>query len=198
MLSICFLLKFKEIADRSPLYTERIIELFKGCDSKDSKIQFFSLFSAFPSILKKYQPLHNVHYNIAVNVSDTVHSIEHPVLATSSEHYRLPLGMNQDCICEEGCCLSDAHFTHCRSLKLCSECGRGLQGRWGGAKALLFKELNASLAIGSQTIREIEGILLEPDISPFPINCVCLLFCLPVLFLRSYSGKSLPPPPPEC
>lgn len=68
----------------------------------------------------------------------------------------------------------------------------------GGAKALLFKELNASLAIGSQTIREIEGILLEPDISPFPINCVCLLFCLPVLFLRSYSGKSLPPPPPEC
>lgn len=111
---------------------------------RKKKIKIFSFISAASSILKylsvmPYQLL-SFWYCSLCRTS-----------ATSSEHYRLSPGINQEGICEEGCCLSDAHFTHCRTLKLCSECGRGLQGRQGGAKALLFSELNTSLAISSQT-----------------------------------------------
>lgn len=116
--------------------------------------------------------------------------------APSREHYRLSPGMNQECICEEGCCLSDAHFTHCRNLKLCSECGRGLQRRQGEAKALLFSELNTSLAISSQTClfhrmpMKHKAFYLNLTFHPFPLT---VSFCVPVLFPRSCSEESFAP-----
>lgn len=106
--------------------------------------------------------------------------------------------MNQDCVCEEGCCLSDAHFTHCRSLKLCCECGRGLQGRHGERRLFYLKSWTLAWQLAprpaSATGQQWKtGILLEPDISPFPTNCVSSLFCVPVLFLKSYSENSFAP-----
>lgn len=66
----------------------------------------------------------------------------------------------------------------------------GTARKTGGAKALLFKELNARLAIGSQTCLcpspSGKYKALQPDISPFPaVSSLFLRACLiPKVLLR--------------
>lgn len=68
-----------------------------------------------------------------------------------------------------------------------------------GAKALLFKELNASLAISSQTCLchrlsvTYKDFYLNPTLHTSPLIARLSFLCVPVLLLRSYSEKSFAP-----
>lgn len=129
-----FFLKFQDVADRNPLCTEKI-KLFKGYDSKHSKNQVFQLVFSCSFYLKKVSTFENIPYGgVTKFLIQVREDLPHPVNITV-----IPLGLNQDCVCEEDCCLSDAHFTHRRSLKLCSECGRALLGRRGEQRLFFLK-----------------------------------------------------------
>lgn len=154
----------------------------QGCNSKDSNIKVFCLFSAAHFHLKKVYLLAYVLLNFFNKLLNFWYGLLHWISAPPSEH---SAKHTADSLLIESRCMWGRLSIRCpllsmRSLKICSECGRKLQKR--GEGALLSKGVNASWQSApwpaSATAREIHGILLEPNISPSPTNPSFLGSCL--------------------